>query len=333
MKIIVNLNHNLKCWTLSDSQAELLKQEFPEHTFIIASDDVTAASEIGDADCYFGWFISDELLARAKKLKWIATGAAGLEWISTPGMLERELLLTNGGFHGKIISETVLGMMLFFERQLGQQYMTQQHELWRTDDMARTLGRLYGKTLLVVGAGNIGCAVAAKAKAFSMHTIGLKRKPAQALPEFDELYPLSDLEQWLPKADHVLLALPDVPETDNIMSRENFLLMKKGSYIYNVGRGNAVDEDALYDALTDDTLKGAGLDVFQQEPLSLESPLRKLKNVLLTPHASAIADCYIDLWFDELSVNLRRFMNNEPLRNVVSRDQVRKTLDRLRHQI
>jgi len=330
MKLVINLNHRLRCWNISKSQVERLQAQFPDLDISVARSRAEIACEIVDADIFYGWDIEDEWLVSAPNLRLIATPAAGLEWIVCPAMLTANVILVNGSFHGKIISESVIGMMLFFERNLGRQYALQKSVPWRLDDSVATLGSLKGKTLLVVGAGNIGGEIARKARAFDMRIIGIKRAPSTKPDPFDEIHTPERLNSCLKAADHVVVVLPATSETTSIIGCEQFSVMKSSAYIYNVGRGNAIDEEALVDALDRGGIAGAGLDVFQNEPLPLESPLRAFDNVLITPHSSAITDIYLDLALEEFGELLNNYRKGEQLFNIVSRAEIKSALERKR---
>jgi phosphoglycerate dehydrogenase-like enzyme len=327
MKLVINLNHRLSCWYVSERHVKWLNARFPDLDVVTPRTRGEIAREVVDADIFYGWDIEDEWFLSAPGLKWVSTPAAGLEWIVCQSMLDKDVPVTNSSFHGKIISESVIGMMLFFERGLGRRYLVQRNEPWRVDDIVEKLGSLRNKTLLIVGAGNIGGEIAKKAQAFDMKVIGIRRNPVGS-KFYDAVCSTDRLDQWLKQADHVVLALPGSDQTDNIIAGEQFSLMKSGAFIYNVGRGNAIDEKALADALEKGEIAGAGLDVFAEEPLPMDSRLRKLDNVLITPHSSAISGIYLDLAFEEFAENLKRYMSGDELVNVVTKDAIKAALDR-----
>ena len=327
MKLVINLNHRLSCWYVSERHVEWLLAEFPDLNVVTPRTRAEIAREIVDAEIFYGWDIEDEWFLSAPGLRWISTPAAGLEWIVCQAMLDNDVPVTNGSFHGKIISESVLGMMLFFERRLGRRYVVQKKVPWRIDDIVENMGSLRNKTLLIVGAGNIGSEIAKKARAFDMKIIGIRRNPAES-ELYDEVYAADKLNDCLEEADHVVVVLPGRDQTSNIIAGEQFSLMKPGAFIYNVGRGNAIDENALIDALEKGEIGGAGLDVFEEEPLPMESRLRDFDNVLITPHSSAISNIYLDLALEEFGENLKRYRSGGGLVNVVKKADIKAALDR-----
>lgn len=327
MKVVINLNHKLSCWYVVERHVKMLLDRFDDLDVVTPRTREEIAREVVDANIFYGWDIENEWFLSAKGLGWVSTPAAGLEWIVCPAMLDKDLPVTNGSFHGKIISESVIGMMLFFERGLGRRYVVQKSEPWRVDDIVENLGSLRNKTLLIVGAGNIGSEIAKKAQAFDMRVIGIRRNPVGS-KFYDAVCSPDRLDHWLGQADHVVLALPGNDQTDKIIADEQFSLMKPGAFIYNVGRGNAIDEKALANALEKGEIAGAGLDVFDEEPLPMDSRLRSLDNVLITPHSSAISGIYLDLAFDEFAENLERYIASDGLFNVVPKDAIKAALDR-----
>jgi phosphoglycerate dehydrogenase-like enzyme len=142
-----------------------------------------------------------------------------------------------------------------------------------------------GKTLVVLGYGDIGRAVAQRAVAFDMHIIGIKRRVEASSDEYaSEIYPISELHSVLPRADYLAMALPLVADTINLIGAAELAMMPKTSFLINLGRGDSLDEDALNEALRADTIAGAALDVFKKEPLPDTSPLWTAPNCLISPH-------------------------------------------------
>jgi phosphoglycerate dehydrogenase-like enzyme len=178
---------------------------------------------------------------------------------------------------------------------------------------------LYGKTLCVVGLGNIGRAVAERARPFGLRVVGVKRtiwEDDVAWDYADELYDTRDLHPALRKADYVVLTLPGTPQTHRLLDAEAISTMKQGAYFANVGRGKVVDEGALVEALRSGHLSGAALDVFEEEPLPEESPLWGLENVIVSPHSTDnVPGLTNELQTELFCGNLRRYLEGEPLRN------------------
>ena len=174
-----------------------------------------------------------------------------------------------------------------------------------------------GRTLLVIGAGSIGTAVARRCRALGMHVIGVTRH-GRPLDAVDEVHGTARLDALLPRADYVLVAVPLTPETRNLLDARRQALMKRGAGLVNVGRGATVDYDALAANLRSGHLGGAVLDVFDPEPLPSESPLWGMPNLVVTPHVSADdGDSYIALTLELVFRNLERLLESKPLLNQV----------------
>jgi phosphoglycerate dehydrogenase-like enzyme len=216
-------------------------------------------------------------------------------------------------FHGKIMAETVIAMMLSHARGLLRAYSLQQEQAWPDQTLEPGLRLLKGSRVTVLGFGHIGCHIGRLAKCFGATITGLKRNPAERpdyFAEEDRLLPAERLDKVLPQTDHLVLCLPAAPETTGIVNARRMALLPGNAGIYNVGRGNALEEDALIALLEERPLCEAYLDVFREEPLAAESPLRELSNCLVLPHISANAPEYLDLFIDELIERLAEGSKN-----------------------
>jgi phosphoglycerate dehydrogenase-like enzyme len=278
------------------------------------------AEALGEAEVFAGW-VSPEELSRATRLRWLQLGSAGADGF-VKAVAPAVILTTASGVFGPAIAEHVLGMMLALVRGIDRMVILKQEAHWGRAVPGLVRGGLSGKTLAIVGLGDIGRALAVRAKAFDMRVLGIRRRPSLAPPPgVDEVHTEDAIDAVLPRADHVVLALPATPRTDRLMDARRLALMKRGAYLYNVGRGNAVDEAALAQALRDGTLAGAGLDVFATEPLPSESPLYGLDNLVITPHVAGYTDSYAERFAALFVDNLRRYVAGQALENVVERER------------
>lgn len=258
--------------------------------------------------------VPDELLDQAHRLKWIQSLSAGVDKIPMARLAEKNILLTSmSGIHMIQMSEYAISLMLQWVRR-AEGYLThQRNSRWEripTDE-------LYGKTLGILGTGSIGQEIARKAKAFDMQVLGYNRSGG-TLDYFDEvLTGDSGLDRILSDSDFIVSVMPDTPQTRHTLKVEQFQKMKRTAYFINIGRGSFIIEDDLITALNSGFLAGAGLDVFEQEPLSAKSPLWTMEQVTLTPHISGNSPHYMEraavVFFD----NLRRYRGGEKLRNLV----------------
>jgi D-2-hydroxyacid dehydrogenase (NADP+) len=261
------------------------------------------------ADAVAAWTFRQEWLERATRLRRIVSPTAGAEWfpIRPPPGLKLEF----SRFHGRIMAETVLGMILGHARGLFASRVLLASNPWPRAELEPWLRTLRGARLTVLGFGQVGQRVARLAKTCGPSLTALRRPPsvlgyapaAEPPPWFeagDRLLPASELDRVLPDTDHLVLCLPAAPGTDGILDGRRLELLPAHTGIYNVGRGNAIDEQALAAWLAARPLAAACLDVFREEPLPADSPLRAQPNCLILPHLSTIAPDFLDLFVEEL---------------------------------
>jgi phosphoglycerate dehydrogenase-like enzyme len=205
-----------------------------------------------------------------------------------------------GKFHGRIMRESLLAMMLHFNRHIGRSLADQKARVWGRFGY-NECASLFSQRVLIIGFGSLGQSMAELLKAFGAGITAVKRDTGGwgGNPDVDRVISFDRLEEVLPNADHVVLVLPGGMETDGIFTARHLNAMKPGAYLYNLGRGNCCREEDLLIALSNGPLAGAGLDVFGEEPLPPASLLWGQPNVLITPHASAISREYIDLFIQE----------------------------------
>jgi phosphoglycerate dehydrogenase-like enzyme len=296
-----------------------LETDFPRTKFIVATGD-SFRDDLKDADATVSWRLAPEDVEAAPRLKWLQTVGAGVDDIISPAIIERGLIITNNsGVHASNIAEHVLGLMLAFARRLPFQIRGQIDHEWRDESGRSGVFELGGQTLLLVGTGDIGSAIAARGKCFGMTVIGIRRRAdLNRSVEFDEQYGIDHLGEHLPRADHVVVATPLTARTRRLFDGANIAKMKRGAYLYNIGRGQIIDSVAMIEHLRKGHLGGAGLDVTDPEPLPSDSPLWDMENVIITSHTSGSTPKYWDRAFVVLHENIRRFIADEPLLNVVS---------------
>jgi glyoxylate/hydroxypyruvate reductase len=262
-----------------------------------------------------------DLVKVAPKLRWVQGSMAGAgEVAEEAGLGETDVVVTTAsGIYSGPLAEFVLMAMLQHAKQLDRLLRDKAEKVWRQG----AVGGLERKTLCVVGMGNIGRAIAARAKPFGMRVIGVKRAVRdedEAWGYTDELYPTVELNAALREADYVAVTLPGTPQTRHLLDEEAFAAVKWGAYFVNVGRGAAVDEAALVGALEDGRLSGAALDVFEVEPLPEESPLWRLENVIISAHTTdVVPDLINGAQTDLFCENLRRYLAGEDLINVLDK--------------
>lgn len=303
--VAVWLTHKtVPCWEMTAANAARLARALPGATIRLCANREEFLAVLPDADTAVVWTFRQEWFARAPRLRWLATPAAGRELLGVEAV-PPHLRVTYGTFHGQLIGETVLGMMLASARGLLAGARLQALEPWPQAELARIARPLRGSHVAIVGFGHIGAWIARLAKPFGVRITGLRRAPEAAATDMldadDRVLAMAELDRVLPGADHLILCLPAAAETNGLMNRVRLGLLPPHAVLYNVGRGNAVDETALAEALGAGRLAGACLDVYQGEPLPASSPLRTAPNALLLPHASAMAPNYLDLFIDEFA--------------------------------
>ncbi|HET7616671.1 MAG TPA: D-2-hydroxyacid dehydrogenase [Bacillales bacterium] len=256
----------------------------------------------------YGFDVTAENLDRMPDLKWIQVFQSGVEHIPFEELEKRDIKLTNvKGIHGVPMAEHVMSIVLYVTRDIPRFIRDQKQHVWNRNEL---VGEVNGKTMAIFGAGTIGTEVAKKAKSFDMRVIGVNTSGDRHEP-FDEMATLADKKRVLAESDFVVLLLPVTDETYHCISTEELKAMKRDSYLINVGRGALVDTDALIDGLSRKTIKGAALDVFEEDPLPKDHPLWDMENVFITPHLSAKTVRYLDRCIEKFKVNLRSYQNGE----------------------
>jgi len=258
-----------------------------------------------------------ELQARAPRLRWFQAASAGVDRLERGGFLGQQVVVTNSsGVHATPVSEYVLMVMLMFAKGAHRLLRAQAERRW-----TRSLpAELRGKTVGVVGMGHIGTEVARLSRAAGCRVLAIRRsalKRRAGGPPADEVMPASDLPYLLSESDYVVLAVPLTQQTRHLIGREELQAMKPTAVLINISRGAVVDEQALVQALKEGWIGGAGLDVFEREPLPEDSELWDMENVILTPHISGGTERYFERAVPIFCENLRRYLEDRPLLNVV----------------
>jgi phosphoglycerate dehydrogenase-like enzyme len=255
------------------------------------------------------------------KLRWVQASMAGAgEVAKKAGLVETDIVVTTAsGVYSGPLAEFVVMAMLQHAKGLERLRRDKAERAWRPAHA----DTLEGKTLCIVGIGNIGRAIAGRARPFGMRILGVKRTVHDEDParnHADALYGTDRLHEALAEADYVAVTLPGTPETYHLVDEEAIRSMQKGAYFVNVGRGAAVDERGLVEALREGHLSGAALDVFEVEPLPRESPLWELDNVIISPHSTDnLPGLTNRLQTDLFCDNLRRYLDGVPLINVLDK--------------
>lgn len=299
----------------TSAQLERLAEIAPEFELIQGEELTYPAEQI---EIVYGWDgeKGSPLLDLPKsKLKWIQAKSAGIDTMDLEKLEQKGILLTNGsGIHGIPIAESVFGMLLAYTRGIKVAFEQQTQNVWQQTDR---LIELNGKTMMIIGTGQVGEAVGKLAQGFGLKTIGVNRS-GREVSSMNLVIQQSLVPEYLSEVDIVVNILPLTEETTYYYNDAFFQKMKPGSSFINVGRGPSVDTKALIRALESGRLAFAGLDVFEEEPLSSDSPLWQMPQVLITPHISGVAEHFKKRLFSIFEENLVAYVSGVPLsRNVI----------------
>jgi phosphoglycerate dehydrogenase-like enzyme len=277
--------------------------------------------KIGDVDVAIVWHFAPELLRRAKRLKWVHFAMAGVDDALHPALVESPALVTSSvGIHAWPVAEHAFAMILSFARGLVPASANQHERRWARRNVVYGILELRDMTLGVVGLGHIGRAVASLGKAFGMHVVGVSRHGAQ-LENVDEVLTPDGLPKLLARADFVVLCVPLTGETRGMIGVDEFRLMKETAYLINVARGPLVREDTLLEALRHRWIAGAGLDVFETEPLPPDHPFYDLDNVIISPHVAGVTPHYWERMAKLFVDNFQKFLAGEELPTKVDKER------------
>ncbi len=284
-----------------------------------------AARLIADAEVYFGFGVTADLLAAARRLRWVHSAAAGVGNVLKAGLADSNVVLTNSaGIHGPPIGEFIVAGILHFMRGLDVAIAQQQRGAWDksffvADDSP--VREVSGARVLIVGTGGLGQEAATRLSALGATCVGVRRRPDLPVPAgFAEVFGMSALDAELVRADVLVLAAPLTSDTSELMTRARLERLPARAIVVNVARGAMLDEEAVADLLEANRLRGAVLDVFREEPLATTSRLWQLRSALVVPHVSPVSPGrfwprQLDLFLD----NWRRYVSGEPLRNLVDK--------------
>ena len=285
-------------------------------------DGETLANRIGEADVLvISGLWHNGLLEPSKKLRFIQSIGAGTDQFPRVALARRGIRLASArGVYSSAVAEHAMALILALSRRLPEARDNQRAHVWRgmIGDLSQREDEIGGKTLLVVGLGDIGGRLARLAKAFDMRVVGLRRHPASGRGAADAVHTMGELKSLLPEADFVVLSCPLTEATENLIDPEALGRMKPSAHLVNVARGRVVDEAALIAALAGRRIAGAALDVTVEEPLAPDSPLWDMAHVLITPHTAGETRRYEDNVIEILRDNLDRLWRGDAeLRNQV----------------
>jgi phosphoglycerate dehydrogenase-like enzyme len=296
------------------------QKAYPDVQFVFGSKREEAVKLIEDADAFFGG-LTDEEFGAGEKLRWVQSPSAGVEWMwKIPGIADSNIVVTNArGAHAATIAEHTFALLLALTRQVKMHYDYQAKKEWVRGELSRHLTGLKGKTMGIIGFGNIGRNIGRRGAAFEMEILAVDAHPGAPGDGVTEVWPLEKLNEMCKLADVLVISAPITPQTRGMVGREQIGALKPGSYVIAVSRGGIVDEPSLIEALKSGKLAGAGLDVQATEPMEASDPLWDAPNILLTPHDSGASKLTTDLMWSIFFENVGRFVKGEPLTNTVDK--------------
>lgn len=322
--ILISLGGQFGPNTLGDQHLNAIQQAAPHAQIVVVrnrtewdqcSKEIGAKVQVG-----LGQWIWGSSCIQLPNLKWFHQNGSGVDWLlQSPEIVSSKLVLTNSaGTNVVPIAEHVITFMLMFSRGFHHHLRQQPQRGW---DRSAAATELEGTTLGLIGVGRIGAKVAEKAKSMKLQVIGLRRNPSRSDPYVDKMIGPANLHELLALSDWVVIAAALTAETIGMIGEKEIKAMKPSAHLINVARGALVQEKALVRALKKGWIAGAGLDVFEEEPLPKNSPLWNLDNVIITPHHSSaspgLTNRLIELFVD----NLRRYQSGKPLINIVDKQR------------
>jgi phosphoglycerate dehydrogenase-like enzyme len=304
---------------LDKLKIEKLRSLTPEIEYIQKQGQEITPEIIAGVQIIFG-FVNNNLLKHAKALKWLHLVSAGADRAVNKSLyVNDDIIVTNSaGAYGVSVAEHMLTLILSLLRKIPEFTMLKKEHKW---DRSPSVYSVYGSKALILGLGDIGTELARLLSALGAEVTGIKRNPQDIIkPDYiKRICGPDQLDELLAESDIFALCLPATTETEGIISRERISKMKRSAVIVNAGRGSAIDQDALFEALSCNRIAGAGLDVTTPEPLPSDNPLWQLNNLILTPHIAGSADISYtnERVFEIFYRNIRCIKDGIPMENTV----------------
>ena len=289
-----------------------LSDSFPDIDIVTATTPEDQERHIRDAEVFHG-FLTGELLAKAKQLRWFHLPGAGIDGtLEVPGFAESDIILTNArGPHAPSMANHAMAMMLILAHKWHDFFRDEQERKWDPWNYVWQYEDLGGHTIGILALGDVGIAVAQRAHGFGMKVHAVDKYPKPDMPEVEATWGLDRLDEMVGMSDWLVIAAPFTPQTRGLIDRRRLELLPEGAHVIIISRGGIVDESALVDGLQSGRIAGAGIDAFEEEPLAPDSPLWSMENVVITPHVAGVSAAVrvgLKAIFKE---NLRRYLAGE----------------------
>ena len=298
-----------------------IKKTYSDFNFIKLDNEEKIIDNIENIDILLSYNIPKKIFKKKiGNLKWIQLGNAGVDNCMYDEVIKSKIIITNSrGINSIPVAEYVMSAILFFSKNLNKCIDFKNNKIWSQWEIAKTNETLENKILGIIGYGSIGKEIAKRAKKFNMKIYATRRLQKNRLSNknVDLLLPLCEIDYLLNHSDYIVIACPLTYLTRNLINKNKFNIMNSNSILINVSRGEIIDEKELINVLINKKIKGAALDVFNLEPLSKDSPLFNLNNVLLSPHIAGNFNNYQSNVIKAFEENLNRYINHKSLRNRV----------------
>lgn len=329
-KIVIAMHSVRGIWHWPEAATAQLQREFPEVAFYTYPRDIedpltdkTAPAEaelFADADAVIAWRLDPRLWRGAKRLRWIHCPSSAVHQLLSPELIASPIVVTNGAsVHAAMVAEHGVALLLALARRLPEAVQDQAAARWQPERWLGRMRRLAGATVVIAGLGNIGRELAPRLAALGMKVLGVRHHPELPAAGCAAVYGDQQLEELLPQADYLVLALPATEATAARVAAPQLALLPPHAFLINLGRGTALDESALLAALQAGRLAGAALDVFAREPLPPDSPLWHCPRLLISPHVAASVPDTWDLQAALVARHLRDFLAGQPLSPLVDK--------------
>lgn len=312
-KIVINLGQGM----------DQLKTDFPEADVVLVRDRAELMRELPEAEVLVSWGVDDEMLDRGTKLDYVASLYAGVDKLPLNRLQAKEILLTTGrGIHVIHMAEYALMMMILHARSLDKLLDQQRRAIWAGAE-THPQDEIYGKKLGIIGLGAIGQEIAKKASFMGMEVVGVRRTPKET-DYVTRVYDLAEgIETIFKSCDYIINLLPHTPATNRLIDHRYFDLIQPHACLINMGRGDTVNEDDLYEAIKSGQIKRYITDVFDQEPLEPNSRFWQLDNIVITPHISGPNLSYMAKAYPIVKTNLTAYLagSTDEMVNVYSHER------------
>lgn len=304
-----------------------LEKEFPEIEFVYPNSLEELAAELPDTEMLailgtkYDAQVAKLVMEKGTGIKWLQSTTAGVDAFLNLGYPEQAILTKGTGIWDVSVAEHALAFLLGLKRHLIELERNRASRSWDRERIWGLMGSLEGKTVGIAGYGNIGKEIAKRLSGFDVRIIAYDQFPHVGDEKLAKLYSKGEFPDFLKECDAVILVLPYTKETEYIIDEEEFGYMKPSAVLINVGRGKLVRESALVKALETGQIAGAGIDVFEEEPLPATSKLWDLPNIILSPHCAATGDNDVLNTCKLLKKNFRRYLEGQELLHVVAKTQ------------